>query len=248
MPPAERARQTFQDVILPLLETAVPLFAQADIPDAFAFEVSHHVRKKMLGVAAEGFENVVLILPKASAMRYMTSSNQQFKQAALAEGQAFLNAEPIELWPGASVEASYARRFRRQNRLRRQLPRRKYAPKPTRFPNPSPRARPRHSPKRLKNLQKSYQSNLDRMVQEIDASAHFVRSMRRRHLYRSITGSIYKSPWLPRCRNRRPDHNISLAALAFDQHIVHLIRPALEYFKDDRGEFDGIDFSTHDLV
>jgi hypothetical protein len=35
-----------------------------------------------------------------------------------------------------------------------------------------------------------------------------------------------------------------LAALAFDQHIAHLIRPTLAYFKEDRGDFDGIDFST----
>jgi hypothetical protein len=34
-----------------------------------------------------------------------------------------------------------------------------------------------------------------------------------------------------------------LAALAFDQHIAHLIRPVLAFFKD-RSDFDGVDFST----
>jgi hypothetical protein len=33
------------------------------------------------------------------------------------------------------------------------------------------------------------------------------------------------------------------AALAFDRHISHLVRPILAYFKDSSG-FDGIDFST----
>jgi hypothetical protein len=34
-----------------------------------------------------------------------------------------------------------------------------------------------------------------------------------------------------------------LAALAFDEHISHLIRPLLDYFPGDV-EFDGVDFST----
>ena len=34
-----------------------------------------------------------------------------------------------------------------------------------------------------------------------------------------------------------------LAALAFDQHVAHLIRPVSAYFKDS-GDFDAIDFST----
>jgi hypothetical protein len=33
------------------------------------------------------------------------------------------------------------------------------------------------------------------------------------------------------------------AALAFDHHIAHLVRPVLAYFKDS-SEFNGIDFST----
>jgi hypothetical protein len=34
-----------------------------------------------------------------------------------------------------------------------------------------------------------------------------------------------------------------LAALAFDRHVAHLIRPLLAYFKDS-ADFTGIDFST----
>ena len=75
MKPDERARQTYQDVMLPLLQAAVPALEKADVPEAFAFEISHHVRKKMLGVSTEGIENVVLILPKASALRLVTATN-----------------------------------------------------------------------------------------------------------------------------------------------------------------------------
>ena len=75
MKPEERARQTYQDVILPLLRAAVPALEKADAPQAFAFEISHHVRKKVLGVSSEGTENVVLILPKASAQRLVAATD-----------------------------------------------------------------------------------------------------------------------------------------------------------------------------
>src|SRR5579864_1644160 len=44
MTPEERARQTYQDVILPLLQAAVPALDQEEALQAFAFEISHHVR------------------------------------------------------------------------------------------------------------------------------------------------------------------------------------------------------------
>ena len=46
---------------------------------------------------------------------------------------------------------------------------------------------------------------------------------------------------LPESSNGSP---YKLAALAFDRHIAHLIRPTLSWFGDNRGGFDGIDFST----
>jgi len=64
--PEDRARMTYETVMLPLLEAAVHALEKADVPQAFAFEISHHVRKKVLGVSSEGAENVVLVLPKAS--------------------------------------------------------------------------------------------------------------------------------------------------------------------------------------
>ena len=88
MKPQERALQTYQEVMLPLLEAATPTFATPNVPDAFALEISHHVRKKMLAVSSEGFENVVLILPGTSALRLMTATSAQAKQAAISEGEA----------------------------------------------------------------------------------------------------------------------------------------------------------------
>jgi hypothetical protein len=280
MQPNERARQTYQEVMLPLLEAAVPAFATADVPEAFAFEISHHVRKKMLGVSSEATENVVLILPKGSALRLMTATNAQAKQAAVSEGEAFLNAAPIELWPG--FKGQEAKTSPPTQPVARQTASAPVASLDSAGPlvlpgahsvaginsasiaptnagaayraaggvgtsatQPGPAARPERdsSPDALKNIQNTYQASLDRMVQELNAQAHFVRYAppafipfhNGLYLQLSVTTTLPESA---------AGSQYKLAALAFDQHIAHLIRPALEYFKGDRGDFDGIDFSS----
>ena len=99
------------------------------------------------------------------------------------------------------------------------------------------------SPEALKSIQSSYQGVLDRMVQELNMQAHFVRYAppafipfhKGLYLQLSLTTALPESAG---------GSQYKLAALAFDQHIAHLIRPTLAYFKEDRGDFDGIDFST----
>ena len=255
MKPEERARQTYQDVILPILQAAVPALEQADAVQAFAFEISHHVRKKVLGVSSEGTENVVVILPKASAQRLVTAASPAAQQAAVLEADVFLNAAPIAMWPrpeGAKVETAQV-----------STPIPVIAPRPTNtavFPpasnlltakleqsvkTPSQAAAPARvtSPESLKNLQTLYQGLLDRMVQELNNQAHFVRYAppafipfhNGLYLQLSLTTALPESDSGSRYK---------LAALAFDEHIAHLLRPTLAYFKEDRGDFDGIDFST----
>lgn len=247
--PEERSRQTYQDVMLPLLEAAVPLFAASNVPEAFAFEISHHVRKKVLGVSSEGVENVVLILPRASALRLMTATNAEGKQAAVLEGQAFLNAAPVVLWPaGSGGPASQTARAEEPaaHQSVAALPGAHAAAgaTPAGIATASLKTPGRDtSPDALKNIQSSYQSSLDRMVQELNGQAHFVRYAppafipfhQGLYLQLAVTTSLAESA---------AGSQYKVAALAFDQHIAHLIRPALEYFKDDRGDFDGIDFSA----
>jgi hypothetical protein len=80
------------------------------------------------------------------------------------------------------------------------------------------------------------------MVQELESQAHFVRYAppafitfhNRTYLQLSVTTTV---PEIAAGSQYR------LAALAFDRHIAHLIRPVLAYFKDPAG-FDGIDFSA----
>ena len=255
MKPEERARQTYQDVILPLLRAAVPALEKADAPQAFAFEISHHVRKKVLGVSSEGTENVVLILPKASAQRLVAATDPTAQQAAILEGEVFLNAASIALWPRLGGEV--AKGETAQVNAPAVSPRPIKAPSVPPVPNlvaanleppanPQSLAIPRKrdtSPEALKSIQSSYQSVLDRMVQELNMQAHFVRYAPPAFIpfHKGLYLQLSLATALPESAG---GSQYKLAALAFDQHIAHLIRPTLAYFKEDRGDFDGIDFST----
>ena len=257
MKPEERARQTYQDVILPLLQAAVPALEQADALQAFAFEISHHVRKKVLGVSSEGTENVVVILPKASAQRLVAATSPSAQQAAALEGEVFLNAAPIALWPRPENEKAKA------ETAQVSAPAPVITPRPVKtavippvsnllaakleppVKTPSLAAAPvrETSPEALKSLQSSYQGLLDRMVQELNMQAHFVRYAppafipfhNGLYLQVSLTTALPESA---------AGSQYKLAALAFDEHIAHLLRPTLAYFKQDRGDFDGVDYST----
>jgi len=263
MTPEERARQTYEDVMFPLLQASVKALENADVPQAFAFEISHHVRKKIIGVSSEGVENVVLILPRDSARRLVAATDPTARQAAILEGKAFLNAVPISFWPRPETEVAQAQ----------QAPHKAVQPPPVPIVSPGPAKdagiysrltqipatiqpqQPAPAPPSVdkyasrdtsldavKGLKSSYQSDLDRMAQELNSQAHFVGYAppafitfhKGLYLQLSITTTLPKTAAGSQYR---------LSALAFDQHIAHLIRAILEYFKG-REDFDGIDFST----
>src|ERR1039457_3438371 len=69
----ERARRTFEDVMLPMLRAEVSQLSDEPKMQGFALEISHHVRKKVLGVSGEHPENVVLVIPKAAALRLVSA-------------------------------------------------------------------------------------------------------------------------------------------------------------------------------
>jgi len=259
--PEERARQTYESVMLPLLRAAVEALDKADVPQAFAFEVSHHVRKKILGVPSEVVENVVLVLGKESAKRLVTSADPRIRYAALLEGDAYLNGSPIYFRPRLeenSVEAATPP----------QVPPTHVGPSPSAAPAAIGSLLPRQgiaapdvdrnvpserleqsppvrdsSPEAIKDLQMAYQPVLDRLVQELESQAHFVSYAPPAfvpfhngvYLQVSVTTALPQSQAGSRYRQ---------AALAFDQHVAHLIRPVLAYFKGQRCEFDGMDFSA----
>src|SRR5579862_2556639 len=256
----ERLRRTFQDVLLPILREAVPRLGNEPELQAFALEVSHHVRQKVLGVSAERPENVVLIAPRAVAAR-MVAAQTAIEQKAAAEGaELYVNGQPATLWPGEKPVLAEAGQPKPETKPAN-------TPAPTynavRLPGPLqvapiyPAAAPApaaidaapaqaRTPDALAAMQASYQPALDRIVKELDKEAHFVsyappafvEFRKSLYLQLSITTTLPEN---------ESGSQYRLAALAFDQHVAHLIRPVLAYFKD-RVNFDGIDFSTSERI
>jgi hypothetical protein len=236
----ERARRTFEDVMLPMLramlQAGVPQLSDEPQLQGFALEISHHVRKKVLGVSAEHAENVVLVIPKAAALRLVAAPDEATQAIALEEGSLFINGEAATIW-GRMTAGPPA------------------APAPAQIVPPvvapivvapvvvAPAvSAPEPTADALKVLRTSYQETLDQLVRELDQTAHFVgyappvfvNFHKGIYLQLSITTTI-EAP--------QPASRYRAAALAFDEHIAHLIRPVLGCFKD-APKFTGIDFST----
>jgi len=244
----QRARQTFEDVMLPLLKAAVPQFGN-DVPfQAYALEVSHHVRGRVLGVDSENAENLVLVLPRAAAERLVTVNGAASQQSALLEGETYLNGEPITLWLSDDLPAAPA-------------PARAFSPPHSSSPAPetgkpkilaasspvpavSVPAPTLHdaSPEALQRLQRLHQDNLTKMTAEMSPQAQFVpyappSFVEFRH------GAYLQVSVKTNLGADGSGSQYRLAALAFDSHLAHLVRPVLAYFPA-QAEFDGIDFST----
>ena len=235
----ERARRTFEDVMLPLLRAEVAQLSDEPKLQGFALEISHHVRKKVLGVSGEHPENVVLVIPKAAALRLIAAPDEPTQAMALEEGTLFINGEAATIWGRMTTDAPTAP-------VAAPPPAQAPAPVPPAVvvkPAPAPTvAAPEPTPDALKGLQTAYEETLDKMVRELDQTAHFVSYAppvfvnfhKGIYLQLSIATTI-QSP--------EPSSRYRAAALAFDEHIAHLIRPVLACFKE-APQFAGIDFST----
>jgi len=211
----ERARRTFEDVMLPLLRAEVAQLSDEPKLQGFALEISHHVRKKVLGVSGEHPENVVLVIPKAAALRLIAAPDEPTQAMALEEGTLFINGEAATIWGRMTTDAPAASVA---------VPAPVPAPTPAAVvvkPAPAPTvAAPEPTPDALKGLQTAYQETLDKMVRELDQTAHFVSYAppvfvnfhKGIYLQLSIATTI-QSP--------EPSSRYRAAALAFDEHIAH---------------------------
>src|SRR5712692_7825511 len=94
----QRARSTFLNVVMPILKAAVPRFQSNHHVQGYAVEISHHIRGKVMGVSMERPENLMVFLPQSGAVRLLGSKEESAQQAALLQGQVFLNAQPITIW------------------------------------------------------------------------------------------------------------------------------------------------------
>jgi hypothetical protein len=245
--PGQRARSTFLNVVMPILKAAVPRFQNNQHVQGFAVEISHHIMGKVMGVSMERPENLMVFLPRTDALKLLSAKDETAQQAALLQGEMFLNAQPISIWlndavlPPANDQTADASASAQSDPAQTGVVPAPPSPlKPKEALPPPPR---NTSTQALAEVQLSNQPVVDRIVKELDSQAHFVAYAPpkfvafRQGIYlelslnsilpASAAGSRYK-----------------LAASAFDDHVAHLIRPLLAYFKDEK-EFDGIGFSTN---
>jgi hypothetical protein len=222
----ERARRTYEDVLVPLLEAAVPALLRTEVPDSFALEVSHHVVKAVLGVDTESAENVALVLPKASAERLVVARDGADRDAVVTEGSAYLNGTPVSLasqLAPASVAAN--------SRVR-----------PAGIGGQAAEVASPLKEAALRRQDATYHDAVERIVKDLDAQAHFLPGARPSFI--SFRGAPYlQIPFITALGVSDAGSQYKLAALAFDRHVARLIRPVLAYFKDG-ADFAGIDFSS----
>lgn len=189
----QRARETFLKVVMPLLKAEVPRFQNNRQIKGYAVEISHHITGKVMGVAMERPENLMVYLPQAAAVRLVAAKEETAQQAALLQGKVFLNAEPTTIWlngegpqlaanaPADDASSDQAQASKAGVEIVHSGdgggdPPGTASAVPT-FPKPKepPPAPPRDiSPQALAALQAANQELIGKIVKELDAQAHFV--------------------------------------------------------------------------
>src|SRR5207302_10063658 len=94
----QRARETFLNVVMPILKATVPRFQNNKSVQGYALEVSHHILGRVMNVSMEHPENLVVFLPQHAALKLLSAKDEDAQQAALLEGQVLLNAAPVTIW------------------------------------------------------------------------------------------------------------------------------------------------------
>ena len=243
-----RLKETFKQVLVPILQIETPHFPDDSEFSAFAIEVSHHVRQKVMNVPSEMPENVVLIIPVAAAQRFVDAKNDDQRQSAMLDSQVFVNGEPHALWLGDGKPAEeWQERHTPRPAQKQPGALANVASASVDAPHVSnallKSTPPRIvSPETLAGLQRQNQDAIDRMVKGMDGEAHFF-SYAPPSFIGFRQGSYLQLPMSTSLEADPANSRYKLAALAFDDHIAHLIRPMLAYFPENV-EFDGIDFST----
>jgi hypothetical protein len=249
---SHRALRTYQDVMLPILELLVPAFKDNEDVEGFAMEVSHHIRGKTMGMKVEHPENLVLALSKDAALRLVTAKNENDRQAALLDGHFYFNGEPFLLYLSDQAAQEAAKQLDKveagappkdtDSRNTSTAGSSRTAPRSTSLAT-RPAAPPRDtSPEALAKIQTADQKMIDLVAKELDPQAHFV-SYAPPTIVAFRKGAYLEFAVSTTLPSTVVGSRYKMAALAFDDHIAHFVRPMMAYFKGDL-DFDGIAFST----
>jgi len=241
---------------MPLLKLAVANVDRSAPVDSYAFEIAHHVRGKVLSVNTEGPENLMVLVPRGIAELLVEAKNDEGRQSALLESEVFLNGQPFTLWltddeAPADVNDSY-------------LARHKPGPAPATLAAGEPgtlvnsrlipeaelavqireRAKipPDLSPARMERLQTAYEDVVGKLTADLSEQAHFVPYAPPAFIaFRD--GAYLQINMNTQLEQAAGPSQYRTAALAFDTHISHVLRPVSKYFHD-HPKFEGVDFST----
>jgi hypothetical protein len=260
----QRARQTFQDVVVPILKAVVPQFENSTSVKGYAVEVSHHVINKTMGMPIERPENLMVYFPRAAAIKLAAAQSNLAMQGALIDADVLLNAKQLSIWLTDEESTSVKEPAPSVSAPTNATPAATAAPAPAPpshvasdtavppdpkpDPAPAPLIAPSHSPLRdsspqaVAALQSSIQGASNHMLKELGPDAHFVTYAppafipfhHQVYLELSMTTALAEPQGTSRYK---------LAALSFDEHVAPLIRRVLTYFPGDQN-FDGISFST----
>ncbi len=238
-----RLKKTFEDVVLPLLRIEAKYFRKDDDSVVgFAFEIGYHIRKKVAGVSSENSENAVYVFPRSAADVLAVAKDDDQIQAAILDSQVFLDAEPFNLWVTAnkpSDDEIFRRKEERAQSLKQQASPAsnnknlmQAIPKPTRIITPTD----------LKNLKMVHEDDIAKILGSMREQAHFVSYASPEFI--GFKEAIYlELPIETDLITVGDPSRYKLAALAFDEHVSHLVRPILAYFENVT-DFDGIVFSS----
>ncbi|HEU4413646.1 MAG TPA: hypothetical protein VFT65_02600 [Candidatus Angelobacter sp.] len=255
----QRARKTYQDVVLPLLKASVARLDRSIPFDAYAIEVSHHVRSRVLKVSTEGAENVMMLFQRGVAERLVRSADLDSQQSALLESEVFVNGEPFTLWLSGDdapvdVRDSYLARHERGGKTQTTLSTEAHEPGTLVSSKLIPESElgtmvrdkanaPKDvSPLRMEKLRTTYDATLQRLVPDLKAQAHLV-DYARPEFIAFHDGAYLQLNMVTDLEQPAGSSQYKIAAMAFESHISHLVRPVAKYFHDNP-QFEGIDFST----
>jgi hypothetical protein len=248
----DRVRKVMEDVITPLMQAAVPQFEKDDSFAGYALEFAYHVREKVIGVPAEHAENVVFIFPRAAAQRFAAAQSEGQVQAAILDSQVYVDAEPFTLWVGKEKpsEEELARIREARKHKEKQVEGEKAAgavPAPSATVSASlinPAQMPARIilPRSLADLKLKYADKIASLQREVGPQAHFV-SYAAPDFVGFHQGIYLQLPLATKLDAKVTGSRYKMAALAFDDHIAHLIRPSLAFF-EDAADFDGLVFSS----
>ncbi len=262
-----RVRKTYIDVILPILQAVIPHFAEHQEVSEFAVEVSHHVRKKVMEVDTEYPENVVVVVPRELAAKLIKTPDLSAQQQLMVDAEVYFNSEPTVLWLTGEKPArdqsrdTFAKSRKQAPAKGRREPKlniddeipddvpQTRLPDPVlqmavRKPPPELREAPLHdsSPDALIALQATHKDDIDKLLQDLNSTAHFV-SYAPPAFVPFKMGAYLQLSMTTDLDFESSGSQYKEAALAFDRHISHLLRPVVAHFRET-SDFDGIDFST----